>query len=133
MRFLLITLTLTLLLSAPHSASAQFCTASGGRPGIRTGLGCLPYADNATTYSSGGKPAISAIYGWAIGIAGAAALLLIAFASFTIATAGGDVKRVKTGQEILSAAVAGVILIVLAIALLNLIGIRVLNLPGFNV
>lgn len=96
---------------------------SGDQSVIRTGLGCI---------NASGKGAISTILAWAIGIAGGFAILLVVYAAGQIVTAGGDVKRVQSGRQLLSAALVGLFLISLAVALLNFIGVKILALPTFN-
>jgi hypothetical protein len=92
--------------------------------GVWTGLGCI----------TAGSPNlfILEILNWAVGLGGVIAFLLIIYASFQIVTASGDPKRVKAGQELLSSAIAGLILIVFSLVLLNFIGVEILHLPGFE-
>lgn len=100
----------------------------GGVTGIvSTGLGCL-FAGNPAV-------AIGSILWWGIYLGGGIAFLMIVYAGFQMATAAGDPKRVKASQELLMAALGGLILIVISIALLNFLGVTVLGLNrfGFNV
>ena len=115
----------------PVSALAQFCTAPGNRPGISTALGCLPYADD-TAGTNAGKVLISTVLSWAVAVGGGLAFLLVVFAGFQITTAAGDPKRVQAARELLTAAVSGLIIIVLSILLLNFLGINVLGLGGLG-
>ena len=57
---------------------------------------------------------------------------MIVYAGFQMATAAGDPKRVKASQELLTAALGGLILIVISIALLNFLGVTVLGLDLFG-
>ncbi|MBI2587191.1 hypothetical protein HYW29_00025 [Candidatus Amesbacteria bacterium] len=68
-------------------------------------------------------------------VGGGIAFLLIVYAGIQMATASGDPKRVKASQELLTAALGGLILIVLSLVLLNFVGVKILNLGGlgFNV
>lgn len=88
--------------------------------GVRTAIGCLMAGDP--------KQLISQLLGWGVGVGGGIAFLMIIFAGFQMATASGDPKRVKAAQELLTSALAGLILIVFSIFLLNFIGIKILNL-----
>lgn len=99
-----------------------FCDVNGSK-GVPTALGCL----NIT-----GKQTISQILGWAVGVGGGIAFLLIVYSGFQMATASGDPKRVKASQELLTAALGGLVLIVLSVVLLNFIGVKVLNLGGLG-
>ena len=104
----------------PSSANAQPVLFCQGRSGINTALGCL----NFTT----GEDAVTDIATLAIGIAGGIAFILIIVAAFMITTSQGDPKRAKAGQELITSAIAGIILIVLSAVLLNFIGINILGL-----
>ena len=94
-----------------------------GDKGVNTAIGCLMAGDP--------KQFISQLLGWGVGVGGGIAFLLIVYAGFQMATAGGDPKRVQAAKELLTSALAGLILIVLSVVLLNFIGVKILNLPGF--
>lgn len=74
--------------------------------------------------------------GWllkrAIGIAGGIALLLIIFAGFRIITSAGDPKNLQAGKEMLTSAIIGLVVIIFSLFLLQLIGIQILQIPGFE-
>ena len=97
----------------------------GGASGtyVWTAIGCLE-AGNPNHF-------IGQILGWSTIIGAGIAFLLIVFGGFQITTAAGDPKRVKAAQELITAAIMGLLLIIFSIFLLNLIGIKILNLPGF--
>lgn len=111
---------------SPIPPPAAACT-SDGKSGIRTALGCLITGD--------AKTFVGQILTWAVGIAGAVAFLVLVYAGFMIVTASGDPKRVKAGQELIGAALGGLVLIVLSLVLLNFLGVKILNLDllGFSV
>lgn len=92
---------------------------------IQTALGCVNIQ---------GSGALGPILNWATGIAGTFVFIMIIISAFMITTAQGDPKRVKAGQELLTSAIAGFILIALAVVILNFIGVKVLglNLFGFQ-
>jgi hypothetical protein len=105
-----------------------YCTASGApstsaTDHIFTAIGCIPYEPKAM---------ISFLLGWAAGISGGVAFLTIVFAAIQILTSSGDPKRIKAGQELLTSAIAGLILIAISVVLLNFIGVTVLNLPSLG-
>ncbi len=79
------------------------------------------------------KLLIGQLLEWGAGLGIGIAFLMIVFAGFQIATAAGDPKRVKAGQELLTSAISGLLLIVFSLFLLNFLGVTVLHLPGFNV
>ena len=104
------------------SGTSAFCNEDVNR-GVNTAIGCLLAAEP--------KKFVGQILGWGVGVGGGIAFLLIVYAGFQMATAGGDPKRVQAAKELLTSALAGLILIVLSVVLLNFIGVKILNLPGF--
>ena len=108
--------------AVPGTTFGGFCPPTGGGTGIETPFGCLNIE---------GKETISTLLTWAVGIGGGIAFLLIVYAAFMMTTAAGDPKRIKAAQELLAAAMGGLVLIVLSVVLLNFIGVKVLNLPTF--
>ena len=95
-----------------------------GNTGIATALGCIPAED------IGGF--ISTLLRIVTGFGGGIALILIISAGFTIATSTGNPDKLKEGQEQLTSAITGLILIVLAVFLLEVIGAGILELPGIT-
>lgn len=98
-------------------------TCSSGMQGIDTALGCIP-TENITEF-------IKWFLSWAIGIAGGIAFLLILSSGFQIMTSSGNPDKLKGGQEQLTAAVSGLMFIIFAVFLLRLIGVEILQIPGF--
>ena len=93
--------------------------------GVNTAIGCLIAGDP--------KQLISQLLGWGVAVGGGIAFLMIVLAGFQMATASGDPKKVQAARELLMSALAGLLIIVFSILLLNLIGFQILKLPGFNV
>lgn len=90
-----------------------------GDKGINTAIGCIPF-ENPND--------IAAFFlRWGLGIAGGIAMILIIIASFMITTSSGDPKRVQAGKELLMAAIGGVVLIIFSTFILQLIGVKILN------
>jgi hypothetical protein len=95
-----------------------------GDKGIDTAIGCIPIEDpNAL---------IGFILRWAIGVGGGIAFLLIIFAGFMMMTASGNPDRLKAGQELLTSAIMGIVLLIFSVFVLELIGVDILKLPGFG-
>lgn len=91
--------------------------------GINTAIGCIPIT-NTNLF-------IGFILRWAIGIGGGIAFLLIVSAAFTIMTSQGNPERLKAGQELLTSAIAGLIMLIFSVFILRVIGVDILKLPGF--
>ena len=64
---------------------------------------------------------------WGMGLAGAIALILMVIASYMVMTSSGIPQKLGAGKELLTAALSGLILLVLSAWLLNFIGVKILN------
>ncbi|MCJ7805259.1 hypothetical protein MUP46_01305 [Patescibacteria group bacterium] len=92
--------------------------------GINTAIGCIPINDT--------NAFVGFILRWAIGIGGGIAFLLIIYAGFMIMTSSGNPERLKAGQELLTSAIAGIIMLIFSIFILRVIGIDILKLGNFG-
>ena len=91
---------------------------------LDTAIGCIPFEDpNAF---------IGFFLKWAIGIASGVAFILIVYAGFIIMTSTGDPKKLQAGRELLTAAIAGLLLLIFSVFLLKIIGVDILKLPGLG-
>ena len=75
---------------------------------------------------------VNQIIPYAIGIGGLIAFFLMIFGGLQIILSGGNPEKVKAGKEIITSAIAGLLLIIFSVFILRLIGVDLLNLPGFN-
>ena len=91
---------------------------------IDTAIGCIPINDT--------NALIGFILKWAIGIGGGIAFSLILFAGFQIMTSSGNPEKLKAGQELMTSAIAGLILLIFSVFILKIIGVDILQLPGFG-
>ncbi len=69
---------------------------------------------------------------WAVGIGGGIAFLLMLYAGFMIMTAAGNPERLKAGQELLTSAISGLILLIFSVFILKFLGIDILGLNVFG-
>lgn len=91
---------------------------------IKTAIGCI---DVTNTNSLAGF-----ILRWGIGIIGGIAFVLIIIASIMITTSTGDPKRLQSGKELLTAAIAGVLFLIFSVFILRLIGLNIFLIPIFG-
>ena len=91
--------------------------------GVWTAIGCIPTTPQGI---------FSVAFTFGIGIAGGIAFLLILFGGFQVLTSAGNPEQLNGGQELISSAVAGLLLIIFSIFLLKLIGYDILRIPGFK-
>lgn len=96
----------------------------GAGKGIQTALGCIPTEDP------------NQFAAWflklALGIGGGIAFLLIIFGTLKIITAGGSPDGIKNGSEMITSALMGLLFILFSVFLLHLIGVDILQIPGFS-
>lgn len=91
--------------------------------GIWTAIGCIPATQTAL---------FQKIFSVGISIAGGIAFLLILFGGFQILMSAGNPEKLNEGRELVSAAIAGLLLIIFSVFLLKIIGYEILRIPGFS-
>ena len=125
-KLLALSFMLATFLLFPRPTLAQTCDPRGGNPGtgIDTAIGCIPVSNT--------NEFISFILGWAIGIGGGVAFLLILLAGFQITTSSGDPKKMQAGRELLTAAITGLLLLIFSVFILRVIGVDILGIPEFG-
>jgi len=103
------------------------CDPPGGEPGtgINTAIGCIPVMGTIEVF-------LGWILKWAIGIGGGIAFLLIVYAGFMIMTSQGNPERLQAGKELMTSAISGLILLIFSIFILRVIGVDILQIPGFG-
>jgi hypothetical protein len=109
--------------SAPYVSTFMDINGPCGT-GIDTALGCIP-VDTFNAFTVWFLQKI-------IGIAGGIAFLLIVFGGFKVMTSAGNPKGIQAGQEMISSALIGLLLIIFSAFLLELIGVKILNIPGLG-
>ena len=94
--------------------------AACGANEIATGLGCIPTDPTGL---------VNKILEIAIGVSSGIALLLLISGALKVLTSSGDPKAVMEGKDTITSAIAGLLLILLSVAILNIIGINILGIP----
>lgn len=94
---------------------------------INTAIGCIPISST--------NDFLAFILRWAIGIGGGIAFLLILVSGFQIMTSSGNPERLQGGKELMTSAIAGLVMLIFSIFILRIIGIDILGLEniGFGV
>lgn len=103
------------------------CTGGSGRNpgrGIWTGLGCFETDISALIKNT--------LLGLGVGLGGVVSMLCIIYSSVMLQTSGGNPERIKKAREYLTSCIAGLLLILFSVFLLQLIGVNILRLPGFS-
>jgi len=92
--------------------------------GVWSAIGCIPSGD------------LNKFVGWFLSklifVASGIAFLLMAFGALQILTSAGSPEKVQAGKELITSALAGLIFIILSLFLLKLIGVDILQIPGFG-
>lgn len=89
---------------------------------IDTAIGCIPITSETGF--------LAFFVTWAIGIAGGIAFLLIVYAGFQIMTSTGNPDRLKAGRELMTSAVAGLLMLIFSVFILRVVGVDILGIPG---
>ena len=97
-----------------------------GENQVNTAIGCI------STEPTGANGFINQILRLAIGMSGGLALLMLLYGTFIVTTSAGIPDKLKEGQEIITSAISGLLFIIFSVALLQFIGITILELPGFK-
>ncbi|MCH7951605.1 hypothetical protein IH980_02645 [Patescibacteria group bacterium] len=100
----------------PKGFTGEFCA---DNPAIETALGCIP---THPLYFVG------SIRDLLIGVGGGIALLLMIIGAFFVLTSQGQPERVQRGKEIFVGALVGLLIMIFAVFLLQLIGVDILGL-----
>ena len=106
----------------PREILTVSCIASDGDPGINTAIGCIPVTSQTSL--------LAFILPWAVGVGGGTAFVLIVVGGFLYMSSAGDPQRVKAAKQLLTSAIIGLLLIIFSVYILDLIGIRILRIPG---
>lgn len=96
-----------------------------GQTGIQTAFGCIQTSNNLLDPQN----AIVTIAKFAIGIGGAAALGLMIMGAFRMITSAGNPEAVTAGRQQFISAIIGLLFVIFAFTLLNMLANTILNLP----
>ncbi|MBI4973390.1 hypothetical protein HZC27_02140 [Candidatus Roizmanbacteria bacterium] len=108
-----------------EKASCKDCMKGIGQSvGVWTGVGCIR--------SNIGSFIQETLLGWGVGLAGGISILCIMYAAFMMQTSGGEAEKIKKAQQLMTSCITGLMLIIFSVFILQLIGVRILRIPGFN-
>ncbi len=92
--------------------------------GIWTAIGCVP-TDMKTLLER-------YVFTYGISIAGGIAFLYFLYGCFLILTSMGNAERINQGKEIIISSLSGLLLIIFSVLILTIIGVDLLQIPGFS-
>ncbi len=118
--------------AAPCDKTAE-CTFSGNDstcdtndsrgPGIRTAVGCIHTSP---------PELVKDVMTFMLGISGGLAFLMMLLGAFQMLTSAGNPETLHAGRERLTSAIIGLLIVIFATLLLQIIGVDILKIPGFG-
>jgi len=109
---------------ASRRDACETCLGDDNSPaGIWTAVGCIE-----TDFEAG----IGTILGIGLSIGGGIALLRILAAAFLLTTSQGESKQIGEAKEMISSSIYGILFIIFSVAILQFIGVNILQIPGFG-
>ncbi len=123
--FVVKSVTVSFTNSGPSSLSGATSCDEGNKdnPGIRTAIGCIHTSP---------KGFVKDFLTFAVGIAGGLAFLMMLLGAFQMLTSAGNPETLQAGRERFTNAVIGLMIIIFAVLLLQIIGFGILRIPGFD-
>lgn len=103
-------------------AGGEPCNDANG-PGFKTAIGCIHTTP---------KGFVKDFLTFAVSIGGGLAFVMMLFGSFQMMTSGGNPQNLQGGKDTLQNAIIGLLFIIFSILLMKIIGIDILNIPGFT-
>jgi hypothetical protein len=94
------------------------------KPHVWTAFGCMP-ADFSAIIGD-------FIFKIGIGIAGGISFLYFLYGCFLILTSSGNPEKIEEAKQIIVSALSGLLLIIFSVFILQIIGVGILRLPGFE-
>lgn len=105
-----------------QNGACKSCFDGGG---AWTAIGC---------FGAGGTPNdfVASFIRIGTGLGGGVAFLLILFSGFQRITSAGNPEKLHEAKDLMTAAISGLLLIIFSVFLLRLVGVDILQLPGFS-
>src|SRR3989338_1008953 len=106
------------------------CAKAGGlkcegetKPAIKTAIGCI---------HTNPADLVQDVLKFALGIGGGLAFLMMLLGAFQMLTSAGNPETLQAGKDRLTSAIIGLLFIIFAVLLLQIIGVDILGIPGFE-
>lgn len=75
---------------------------------------------------------VKTLFGIVLSLSGGIALLLIITSGYQLMTSQGNPEKVQAAKETITSAIAGLLFIIFSLAILQIIGVDILRIPGFG-
>ncbi|MEN9327452.1 MAG: hypothetical protein RI947_260 [Candidatus Parcubacteria bacterium] len=109
--------------SDSDAAACKTCMETGN--GIYTAIGCIKNISNI-------QGLVTALFNVGLGISGGFAFMCIIYAAFILQTSQGNPERLKKSRDLMTSCITGLLLIIFSIFILRVIGVQILQIPGFT-
>lgn len=109
---------------AEGSEGRKTCEDCAKKKGIWTAVGCIPFSDTAEL--------VRAFITLGLGIAGTVVVLMTLAGAFLMSTSKGEPQKVDEAKSLITSAIAGIFFLIFSVSILQFIGVRILQLPGFG-
>lgn len=109
--------------SGVETQTAKISPYCGNGKSINTAIGCI---------DPSGSGIFQSFFAIGSGIAGGIAFLLIILGGFQMMTSAGNPEQLNAGKELVTSAVAGLLLIIFSVFILRIIGVDILGIPDFK-
>jgi hypothetical protein len=109
------------------SPSPQPCKAVGAGSSIE--YNCDTAVGNILTSP---KDFVQTMMGLILSVVGGVAIILIILSGYRLIISQGNPENIKNAKEQLTAAIIGLLFIIFSLVILQIIGVNILGLPGFN-
>lgn len=113
----------TTVVAPPPPPCAGAISSSGGCSSVNTALG---------SWNTDPAGFVRSLFGYLLSISGAIAVLIIMFAGYKMMMSQGDPEKIAGAREQMTAAIIGLLFLVFSLVILQVIGVDILHLPGFN-
>lgn len=106
----------------PRADDKAKCNLCRKENGVYTAIGCI---------KNSGAGVVTGVARFLLGTLGGIILIMILAASFKLTTSRGDPKSTESARSMIAAAISGAFLVLFSMMILQVIGVKILQLPGF--
>lgn len=108
----------------PPCANNSINTGDNNCNSVNTGLG--------VPISTDGAGFVEGLFGILLGLSGGIATVLIIISGYKILASRGNPEKLQSAKQSLTSAIVGLLFIIFSFVILELIGVDILGIPGFE-
>lgn len=95
-------------------------------------VNCIKFQTAIGDINPGQKTLVARIFGLVLGLSGGIALILFIVSGYRFMTSGGSPEAFQAARDMLVSAIAGLLFIIFSFVILEIIGVDILHIPGFE-